>query len=123
MGIFQLEEDYMYSVVAMKPCEFHSISEDGFKHQYRNMPELHKQMFVNFLRSRTFAPHDGASRTGIMTCSSSVHSRRSPSMKPTRWEVDLVFCDSRSSSVLNSGFILQCRYCRTAEITVPLLPN
>jgi len=50
--LFGLEENYLYTVVAITDCHFHSISEDGFMDRYRNMPELRKQMFANFMRSK-----------------------------------------------------------------------
>merc|ERR1712232_657142 len=50
--VFGLAETYMYTIVAIKASTFHSISEDGFKDQFRNMPDLHELMYQSFLRSR-----------------------------------------------------------------------
>jgi len=52
--LFGLEECYGYTIIAITSCIFHSISEDGFKEQYRNMPEVHNQMYSSFLQSRSF---------------------------------------------------------------------
>lgn len=50
--IFEEEEFYLYTIVSITTCEFHSISEDGFKEQYKNMPELHKSMYDSMIESR-----------------------------------------------------------------------
>merc|ERR1712093_385770 len=39
--VFGLAETYMYTIVAVRASTFYSISEDGFKDQFRNMPDLH----------------------------------------------------------------------------------
>jgi hypothetical protein len=54
--LFQFEEHYKYTVVALNDCQLHSISEGDFKDQYRNMPELHDHMKECFLQSRHFPP-------------------------------------------------------------------
>jgi len=54
--VFGLEETYTYTIVAITSCQFHSISEDGFIDQYKNMPEVHKMMYDNFVRQRSTPP-------------------------------------------------------------------
>jgi hypothetical protein len=50
--IFGLEENYLYTVVAVSAATLFSISEDGFKDQFKNMPELHESMYQSFLLSK-----------------------------------------------------------------------
>jgi len=50
--IFGLEENYNYTIVAVSSATLFSISEDGFKDRFKNMPELHDSMYKSFLRSR-----------------------------------------------------------------------
>lgn len=53
--VFDDEDTYTYTIVAITDCILHSISEDGFKDKYRNMPELRDRMYQNFLKSRKAA--------------------------------------------------------------------
>mmetsp|Transcript_105026 Transcript_105026/g.182624 ORF Transcript_105026/g.182624 Transcript_105026/m.182624 type:complete len:341 (+) Transcript_105026:1-1023(+) len=50
--IFALEQEYTYTIVSLKQCEFHCIHEDDFKERYQHFPQLRKQMYEAFLRSR-----------------------------------------------------------------------
>jgi len=50
--IFDVEDVYTYTIVAITDCVLHSISEDSFKDKYRNMPELRNQMYQSFVKSR-----------------------------------------------------------------------
>jgi len=53
--LFNLEEAYTYTIVALTDCVLHSISEDGFKDRFRNMPELRDHMYIGFLKARKAA--------------------------------------------------------------------
>jgi hypothetical protein len=54
--IFGLEETYTYTIVAITNCQFHSISEDGFKDTYKNLPQVHDHMHQNFIQVRSRPP-------------------------------------------------------------------
>lgn len=56
--LFGMEESYLYSVVTITNCEFHSITEDGFQERFQNMPELQELMRAGFLTSRGANPAD-----------------------------------------------------------------
>jgi CRP-like cAMP-binding protein len=56
--IFGLDEVYSYTIASITNCTYHSVSEDGFIDRFRNMPELRKDMFRYFLKSRGFAETD-----------------------------------------------------------------
>lgn len=56
--VFDMEDTYTYTIVAITACSFHSITEDGFKDKFRNMPELRNQMYASFIKSRR-AKEDG----------------------------------------------------------------
>merc|ERR1712183_318255 len=62
--IFGLEEHYQYTIVTIIPCTFFSISEDGFRDRFRNMPDLHDSMYQNFLKSRNVTGIDGQPEDG-----------------------------------------------------------
>lgn len=56
--IFGMEETYLYTITAISACSFHSISEDGFQDQYKNMPDLRNQMYACFMKSRSALESD-----------------------------------------------------------------
>merc|ERR1719240_1086607 len=51
--IFGLAETYLYTIVALHPSTLISISEDGFKERFKNMPDVHDAMYKSFLRSKS----------------------------------------------------------------------
>jgi hypothetical protein len=50
--IFTLEETYNYTIVANSLVSMYSLSEDSFKTRFKNMPDLHESMLMNFLETR-----------------------------------------------------------------------
>lgn len=51
--LFSLEQEYRYTVVALKECEFQVLDKVAFYKTYnQRFPQLHKQMFEAFLKSR-----------------------------------------------------------------------